>query len=180
MRRCSLMISEPDRKIKQDCERQLVDPVTYNPGSVPLVGSLVYYRRRKTWCPKTSDISETTHKLVQRKSKSYPNLSSKAESREEAVIGGRGELQPNIPDRSCPTSDTESDMDTLISKPTATEDDSFSQLEDCVDHQRRRSSGWVDNQEYSNSIPAQQVRSSKHQRRLTCAVMFTKPRLLEI
>ncbi|ESW99663.1 hypothetical protein KL918_001403 [Ogataea parapolymorpha] len=180
MRKCSLVISEPERYVEEESKKQLADPIVYNPGSLPLVGSLVYFRKRGHLESSGLNSDQTRSKLLDRKSSSYPNLSQCLEQGTKYNNDDLDSLQPTSPSSSISSIDSQKTLHDHVLDDNDKSDPSFDELDSHINHQRRNSSGWNDTGDCSRSLKKDRKNNIRHRRRLTCAVVFTKPRLVQL
>ncbi|KAG7890879.1 hypothetical protein KL907_001389 [Ogataea polymorpha] len=180
MRKCSLVISEPERYVEEESKKQLADPIVYNPGSLPLVGSLVYFRKPGHFVSPGLNSDQTRSKLLDHKSNSYPNLSQSLEQGTKHSSYDLDSLQPTSPSSSISSIDSQKTLHHYVSDDKDKTDPSFDELDSHINHQRRSSSGWNDTGDCSRSLKKDRKINLRHRRRLTCAVVFTKPKLVEL
>ncbi|KAG7818880.1 hypothetical protein KL928_002748 [Ogataea angusta] len=180
MRRCSLFISEPERFLEEESKKQLADPIVYNPGSLPLVGSLVYFRKRGHCESSGLNGDQTRSKLLDHKSSSYPNLSRCLGQGTNYNNDDMDNLQPTSPSSSISSTDSQTTLHDHVHEVKDKSDPSFDELDSHINHQRRNSSGWNDTGDCSRSLKKDRKSNTRHRRRLTCAVVFTKPRLVQL
>ncbi|KAG7749559.1 hypothetical protein KL912_001560 [Ogataea haglerorum] len=180
MRKCSLVISEPERSAEEESKTQLADPIVHNCGSLPLVGSLVYFRKRGHFESSGLNGDQTRSKLLDHKSSSYSNLSQCLEQGTKYDNDDVDPLQPTSPASSISSIDSQKTLHEHVFDESEKSDPSFDELDSHINHQRSNSSGWNDTGDCSRSLKKDSKVNTRHRRRLTCAVMFTKPRLVQL